>query len=164
MSFWTLETKADIGICGYANTLENLFREMSLGMINLVISQQQANEINAITRHTAQWNVKIETTFDDFESLMLSWLEEVLYQLEVKEKFLVDAQFMLSRQESCILCNAQVSFVNANEVTRNLEIKAVTSHEFMIRELRPREIFRAKDSMIPELAGPAWVGQVIFDI
>ena len=164
MSFWTLETKADIGICGYANTLENLFREISLGMIHLVISQQQADDINAITRHTAQWNVEIETTFDDYDSLMLSWLEEVLYQIEVKEKFLVDAQFMISRQESCISCNAQVSFVNANEVIRNLEIKAVTSHELIIKELMPREIFRVNDSMIPELTGPAWVGQVIFDI
>ena len=164
MSFWTLETKADVGICGYANTLENLFREMSLGMIHLVISQQQANVINSITRHTAQWNVEIKTTFDDYDSLMLTWLEEVLYQLEVNEKFLVDAQFMLSRQESCISCNAPVSFVNANEVTRNLEIKAVTSHELIIRELRPTEIFNSKDSMIPELTGPAWVGQVIFDI
>ena len=37
MSFWTLATKADIGICGYANSLPNLFKELSLGMMSLLI-------------------------------------------------------------------------------------------------------------------------------
>ena len=56
MSFWTLETKADIGICGYANTLPNLFKELTIGMMNLLIPEHQTKLLNSIPRHTAQWN------------------------------------------------------------------------------------------------------------
>lgn len=163
MSYWTLETKADIGICGFSNTLPNLFRELTIGMMNLLMSPAQARKLNQIPRNTAQWNSEINSS-SDYESLLLVWLEEVLYKLEVEGKFLVDSQFMIQPSGATLTCQAQVSYVDGDLVSRNLEIKAVTSHELLIKNLGPEEVFISPDTTIPELCGPAWVGNVIFDI
>ncbi len=164
MSFWTLETKADIGICGFSNSLPNLFKEISLGMLNLLIPEEQAKILHTFTRQTAQWNVEVNSSTNDYESLILLWLEEVLYKLEVENKFLVDAQCMIKEFEGRLTCEVQVSWIDSDSVNRNLEIKAVTSHELMIIELSDGESYRSDDDSIPELIGPAWVGNVIFDI
>ena len=71
MSFWTLATKADIGICGFANSLPNLFYELSLGMMNLLISEQQAQKLNEFPRFTAEWRVELEASHGDYESLLM---------------------------------------------------------------------------------------------
>ena len=164
MSFWTLETKADIGICGYSNSLPNLFKELTIGMMHLLIPEHQTKLLNSIPRHTAQWNATVNNSESDNELLILVWLEEVLYKLEVENKFLVDAQFLIKQNVGDLSCNAQVSWVDADLVLRDLEIKAVTSHELQISELVGGEVYVSQDSTIPELHGPAWVGNVIFDI
>jgi len=164
MSFWTLSTKADIGICGFANSLPNLFNELSCGMMNLLIAEDIARKLNKFQRHTAVWRVEIETSHQDYESLILVWLEEILYKLEIDNRFYVDGQYMIRENKPKLICEVQVSYIDANLVDRNLEIKAVTSHESLIKELNPGEIYYPSDKTIPELVGPAWVGNVIFDI
>jgi hypothetical protein len=49
-------------------------------------------------------------------------------------------------------------------VKRHLEIKAVTSHDLLVKNLISGEVFSPVDVTIPEMCGPAWVGNVIFDI
>ena len=164
MSFWTLSTKADIGICGFANSLPNLFDELSLGMMNLLIAEHEAKNLNKYQRFTAVWRVEIESLHDDYESLTLIWLEEVLYKLEIKNKFLVEGQYMIRKLEKNLICEVQVSFIDADLIERNLEIKAVTSHELIVKKLVEGEVYLSIDETIPELVGPAWIGNVIFDI
>ena len=164
MSFWTLSTKADIGICGFANSLPNLFNELSCGMMNLLIAEDIARKLNKFQRNTAVWRVEIETSHQDYESLILVWLEELLYKLEIDNRFYVDGQYMIRENKPKLICEVQVSYIDANLVDRNLEIKAVTSHESLIKELNQGETFFPSDNTLPELVGPAWVGNVIFDI
>ena len=164
MSFWTLSTKADIGICGFANSLPNLFKELSCGMMNLLVAEDIAKQLNKFQRQTAVWRIEIESSHQDYESLILIWLEEVLYKLEIDNKFYLDGQYMIREKNHTLVCEVQVSYINSNLVDRNLEIKAVTSHESLIKELNPGEIYYPSDKTIPELVGPAWVGNVIFDI
>ena len=164
MSFWTLSTKADIGICAFANSLPNLFNELSCGMMNLIIAEDLARELNKFHRHTAEWRVEISSSHLDYESLILIWLEEILYKLEIENRFYVDGQYMIREINSKLICEVQVSYIDANLVDRNLEIKAVTSHESLIKQLNPGETYFPRDKTIPELIGPAWVGNVIFDI
>ena len=105
MSFWTLSTKADIGICGFANSLPNLFNELSRGMMNLLIAEDTARNLNKFQRHTAVWRVEIETSHQDYESLILVWLEEILYKLEIDNRFYVDGQYMiLVLRKSTLIC------------------------------------------------------------
>ena len=154
MSFWTLETKADIGICGYSNSLPNLFKELTIGMMHLLIPEHQTKLLNSIPRHTAQWNATVNNSESDNELLILVWLEEVLFKLEVENKFLVDAQLLIKQVAGDLSCNAQVSWVDADLVLRDLEIKAVTSHELQISELVSGEVYISPDITIPELHGP----------
>ena len=164
MSFWTLATKADVGICGYANSLPNLFKELALGMLSLLIPHEVHKSLAQFPRKTAEWRVELFSNHIDYESLALIWLEEILYKLEIEEKFLVDGQHIIRQLDGRLVCEAQVSYIDAELVDRNLEIKAVTSHELLIRELTGGETYSPSDTSIPQLVGPAWVGNVIFDI
>ena len=164
MSFWTLATKADVGICGYANSLPNLFKELALGMLSLLIPHEVHKNLDKFPRKTAEWRVELYSQHIDYESLALIWLEEILYKLEIEEKFLVDGQHIIRQFDGRLVCEVQVSYIDAELVDRNLEIKAVTSHELLIRELASGETYSPSDTSIPQLVGPAWVGNVIFDI
>lgn len=164
MSFWTLATKADIGICGYANSLPNLFKELSLGMMSLLIPHDAQKNLTRFPRKTAEWRVELDSYHIDYESLALIWLEEILYKLEIENKFLVDGQHIIRQLQGKLVCEVQVSYIDAELVDRNLEIKAVTSHELVIRELSSGETYSPLDTTIPQLVGPAWIGNVIFDI
>ena len=87
-----------------------------------------------------------------------------MYKLEIDNRFYVDGQYMIRENKPKLICEVQVSYIDANLVERNLEIKAVTSHESLIKELNQGETFFPSDNTLPELVGPAWVGNVIFDI
>ena len=165
MSFWTRETTADIGLRVFSNNLANLFKETALGMQSLIISNQESLLLNQKIRHTSQWNVAFNITNElDYESLMIIWLEEVLYRLEVHGEFLVDAQCMIEVNEHEMFCQSQVSWVKSSEINKELEIKAVTSHEFLIQELKLGQSIVSNELDIPEMVGPGWICDVIFDI
>jgi len=165
MSFWTRETTADIGLRVFSNNLSNLFKETAIGMQSLIISDHESRLLNQKIRHTSQWNVTFTTTNElDYESLMIIWLEEVLYRLEVHGEFLVDAQCKIELNEHEMFCQSQVSWVKSSDINRELEIKAVTSHEFLIQELKQGQSFVGSEQDIPEMVGPGWICDVIFDI
>lgn len=165
MSSWTRETTADIGLRVFSNNLPNLFKETAVGMQNLIISDQESRHLNQKIRHSSQWNVNFTTNNKlDYESLMILWLEEILYRLEVHEEFLVDAQCMIDIKEQEMSCQSQVSWVESSEIDKEIEIKAVTSHEFLIQELNSGESYVSSDLNLPEIVGPGWICDVIFDI
>lgn len=165
MSSWTRETTADIGLRVFSNNLPNLFKETAVGMQNLIISDQESRHLNQKIRHSSQWNVNFTTNNElDYESLMILWLEEILYRLEVHEEFLVDAQCMIDIKEQEMSCQSQVSWVESSEIDKEIEIKAVTSHEFLIQELNQGESYVSSDLNLPEIVGPGWICDVIFDI
>lgn len=165
MSSWTRETTADIGLRVFSNNLPNLFKETAVGMQNLIISDQESRHLNQKIRHSSQWNVNFTTNNElDYESLMILWLEEILYRLEVHEEFLVDAQCMIDIKEQEMSCQSQVSWVESSEIDKEIEIKAVTSHEFLIQELNQGESYFSSDLNLPEIVGPGWICDVIFDI
>ena len=45
-----------------------------------------------------------------------------------------------------------------------IEIKAVTSHEFSFREIATGEIISSEWPEIPTFEGPGWYADVVFDI
>ena len=90
MSYWQRPTTADIGIRAFGLNQNDLLRELTLGMQSILISDNQ--DINSITRTTKQWEVN---HIGDIEILVLKWLDEVLYNLEINDEFLVDCQPMI---------------------------------------------------------------------
>tara|TARA_B110000116_G_C16447936_1_gene407971 strand:+ start:87 stop:560 length:474 start_codon:yes stop_codon:yes gene_type:complete len=157
MSWWIMPTTADVGIRAFAATKESAMQEVTLGMQSILLSDKGEKELAGQTRYTGEWSVDIANSLDN---TMVAWLEEVLYQGEVEGRWLVDLQIQLTEES----LNSQVSFVNADEVEREVEIKAVTRHELILFEVPAGIEFPGVTPDIPTFEGPGWVAQVIFDI
>ena len=157
MSWWIMPTTADVGLRAFGNSLESVIKETTLGMQSILLSEMGAQNIGSLTRKTGQWSVSIANSSDN---TMVAWLEEVLYQGEVEGRWLVDLQVMFDDEE----LSAQVSYVDSDDVEREVEIKAVTRHELMLTEVEHGAQLLGVETNIPTFEGPGWVSQVIFDI
>ena len=155
MSFWVRPTTADIGIRAFGRNQNDLLKEMTNGMQSIVLAPGQ--DINSIPRRVARWEVSHEGNTD---ILVVKWLDEVVYRNEVHDEFLVDCQPMIKDG----IIEAQVSFVPKDSVNLELEIKAVTTHEFQFREVGLGETISSEWPEIPSFDGPGWYGDVVFDI
>ncbi len=158
MSWWILPTTADIGIRAFSSNVADLIKEMTIGLQSIQLSDEQTYEINSLNIHTGQWSIPLFNS--DLERGMIRWLEEVLYLGTTEDQWLVDVSFKISD----LSINAQVSWVDSNFLSREIEIKAVTMHELILKELKEGEIFPGLGTDIPSFEGPGWLGQVVLDI
>ena len=155
MSYWVRPTTADIGIRAFGKNANDLVKEMTIGMQSILLAENQ--DLNSITRKTARWEVVHD---GDLEILVVKWLDEVLYRCEVYDEFLLECQPMIKDD----MIEAQVSFVSKDDVDFEIEIKAVTTHEFAFREVEKDETIPSEWEEIPSFDGPGWYGDVVFDI
>jgi SHS2 domain-containing protein len=98
VSHWQLSATADIGIRAFSNSQSNLFREVTLGMQNITLSEKGSRQIEGLIRTTAEWSVQMDNC-NQLDLLLLKWLDEVLFMAEVEGKFLVDLQPILTTVE-----------------------------------------------------------------
>ncbi|MFQ3316750.1 MAG: archease [Candidatus Poseidoniales archaeon] len=166
MSAWPRPTTADIGLRAFALNPSRLFTEATLGMQDILLSESAQNSINGHIRHTSQW--QISAPYGDGEKqwdlLLVQWLEEVLYRSEVKLQWLIDCQISVAWESEEVVLSAQVSWVNSEEIEREVEIKAVTSHELQFTELAGDEHALSQWEQVPDFQGPGWFCDVVFDI
>lgn len=155
MSYWVRPTTADIGIRAFGRNQHELVKEMTLGMQSILLVGNL--DLNAITRKDARWEVSHE---GDLEILVVKWLDEVLYRSEVNDEFLLECQPIIKQG----MIVAQVSYVEKEEIDLELEIKAVTTHEFCFREVEEGELIPSEWDEVPSFEGPGWYGDVVFDI
>ena len=155
MSYWVRPTTADIGIRAFGKNANDLVKEMTIGMQSILLAENQ--DLNSITRKTARWEVMHD---GDLEILVVKWLDEVLYRCEVYDEFLLECQPMIKDD----MIEAQVSFVSKDDVDFEIEIKAVTTHEFAFREVEKDETIPSEWEEIPSFDGPGWYVDVVFDI
>ena len=155
MSYWVRPTTADIGIRAFGKNANDLVKEMTIGMQSILLAEHQ--DLNSITRKTARWEVVHD---GDLEILVVKWLDEVLYRCEVYDEFLLECQPMIKDD----MIEAQVSFVSKDDVDFEIEIKAVTTHEFAFREVEKDETIPSEWEEVPSFDGPGWYGDVVFDI
>ena len=155
MSYWVRPTTADIGIRAFGKNANDLVKEMTIGMQSILLAENQ--DLNSITRKTARWEVMHD---GDLEILVVKWLDEVLYRCEVYDEFLLECQPMIKDD----MIEAQVSFVSKDDIDFEIEIKAVTTHEFAFREVEKDETIPSEWEEVPSFDGPGWYGDVVFDI
>jgi len=129
--------------------------EMTRGMQSILLVGNQ--DLNALTRKAARWEVSHE---GDLEIMIVKWLDEVLYRSEVHDEFLLECQPIIKDG----LIEAQVSFVPKEEVELEIEIKAVTTHEFVFCQVDEGEVISSDWPEVPSFEGPGWYGDVVFDI
>ena len=155
LSYWVRPTTADVGIRAFGQNQNDLLKEMTLGMQSILLAENQ--DLNALTRKVARWEVSHE---GDMEIMVVKWLDEVLYRCEVHDEFLLDCQPMIKDG----MIEAQVSYVSKEEVQFEIEIKAVTTHDFAFCEVDEDVIISSQWPEVPSFEGPGWYGDVVFDI
>lgn len=156
MSWWVLPTTADIGVVCFASSSARLLEEAALGLQQILLSDAAKKSLDSHLRHTSQWSVEATDGRDDLT--LIRWLEEVLYKCEVDRQFLVDCQIKIDNQ-----LQAQVSWIDADQVEREIEVKAVTRHALECRSVASGENIVVNQN-VPEFVGPGWFCKVIFDI
>ena len=163
LSHWPVPSTGDVGIRAFAGTSRNLFREVTLGMQSLKMTEEGKKDSQACIRRTAHWSVMTKNV-DSLDLLLLKWLDEVLYRDEVEEAFLVDMQASLNHQNDSITLESQVSYVDSDSIEKGIEIKAVTSHNLVFREILAGIEVSSQHNEVPTFTGPGWYADVLFDI
>ena len=135
-SFEFIDHTADAGIRVVAPTLEDLFETAGLAFTELVTSVDSVD-------------CRVERRFklreDDIETLLVSWLQELLYLLDTED--LVFGRFQVKIHGLSLEATAWGDVFDPNIHTMKTEIKAVTYHQL---EVAKRD--------------QGWEAQVIFDI
>lgn len=124
MNFELLDHPADIGFRAHAQTLPGLYVECAHALVSLILD---SSDIEPNQQHT----VRVEAS--DFESLLVNWLNEVLYLTDSKRLAL--GVFEVVRLEKYrIECTARGEMRDANKHPAKLVVKAVTYHQLKIRQ------------------------------
>ena len=129
-----------------------------MGLQAIQLSEKGSESLVSLPRSRGVWVV--QAPGGDLERGLVRWLEEVLYHGSAEGHWLVDAEIEVDEGR----IEAQVSWVNSDLVEREVEIKAVTLHELVLREMSEGEVVSGIEPDIPTFNGPGWMAQVIFDI
>lgn len=135
--FKTIEHTADIGIRAWGRTTAELFENAASGMFNIICD-------TATVEPAESYAVEVEA--EDLETLLVEWLNELLYLSESGE-LLFSSFKVLSMGETVIKGSAFGEPLDRDRHKLGTEIKAVTYHMLKVEQ---------EDDM--------WVGTVIFDV
>jgi len=135
-SFEFIDHTADIGIRVQAPALEDLFETAGLAFTELVTS---ADSLDC----RVERRFKLEE--DDIETLLVSWLQELIYLLDTED--LVFGRFQVKLQDFSLEASAWGDVFDPDIHTMKTEIKAVTYHQLEVTK-----------------SDLGWQAQVIFDI
>ena len=135
-SFEFIDHTADTGIRVEAPTLEDLFETAGLAFTEVVTSVESLN-------CSVERRFKLEE--DNLETLLVSWLQELLYLLDTEE--LVFARFQVKLHDCSLEATAWGEVFDPDRHMIKTEIKAVTYHQLEVAE-----------------SDQGWQAQVIFDI
>jgi SHS2 domain-containing protein len=121
-AFEIIDHTADIGIAAWGDTIPELFTNAALGMFSLILE----TDINGESEQ-----YKIELRSPDRESLLVDWLNELLFLFSTKnlvfKRFTFD---LLSETDLTATCIGDK--VNLHKEIMQREIKAATYHMLSI--------------------------------
>ena len=157
MSWWIMPTTADIGFRVFSDSPTGILRESALALQGIQLSDRGMEYLDGHIRHVAEWSIPFGSS--DIERTLVRWLEEVLFNSYVEDKWLVESE--LSLDEDYI--RAQVLWVDSRDVELEIEVKAVTLHDLVVRQVAMGEVVDGVDG-VPSFEGPGWMAQVVLDI
>jgi protein archease len=135
-SFEFIDHTADAGIRVEAPTLEDLFETAGLAFTELVTS------VDSIDCREER---RFQLQEGDIETLLVSWLQELLYLLDTED--LVFGRFQVKLDNFSLEAVAWGDFFDPKIHPMKTEIKAVTYHQLEVTK-----------------SDQGWQAQVIFDI
>ena len=157
MSWWIMPTTADIGFRVFSDSPTGILRESALALQGIQLSDRGMEYLDGHIRHVAEWSIPFGSS--DIERTLVRWLEEVLFNSYVEDKWLVESEFSLDED----YLRAQVLWVDSRDVELEIEVKAVTLHDRVVRQVAMGEVVDGVDG-VPSFEGPGWMAQVVLDI
>ena len=157
MSWWIMPTTADIGFRVFSDSPTGILRESALALQGIQLSDRGMEYLDGHIRHVAEWSIPFGSS--DIERTLVRWLEEVLFNSYVEDKWLVESEFSLDED----YLRAQVLWVDSRDVELEIEVKAVTLHDLVVRQVAVGEIVEGVEG-VPSFEGPGWMAQVVLDI
>ena len=152
-----MPTTADIGFRVFSDSPTGILRESALALQGIQLSDRGMEYLDGHIRHVAEWSIPFGSS--DIERTLVRWLEEVLFNSYVEDKWLVESEFSLDED----YLRAQVLWVDSRDVELEIEVKAVTLHDLVVRQVAMGEIVDGVDG-VPSFEGPGWMAQVVLDI
>lgn len=136
--FEILDHTADVGLVAWGKTKEELFANAALGMFSLICDVEEVD---------GGFTTRVEVEGSDYEDLLVTWLNELLYLFEAEEVVL--KQFTIQELGQYYL-KAQVEGEPLNSQKHHIKrvVKACTYYEVRVEEVEPQ----------------LWRAQVYFDI
>jgi len=135
--FEVIEHTADIGVRSFGTTEPEAFQNAALGMFSLLSDLESVGEIE---------NFTISVEAEDRETLLVEWLNELLYLYESREVLLKRFE-IVSFRETTLEARAYGEPIDPDRHVIKTDIKAATYHMLKVSET---------DS--------GWVTQIIFDV
>jgi len=136
-SYELIDHTADVGIRAFGKNLEELFRNVAVGMFEMMTDLEKVTLTVKRSIHLEEKNV---------EDLFIRWLQELLYRFSVDRVFYRDFEFKdLSEKKLSAVIRGEK--MDEKKHVFKKEVKAVTYHELKV-----------------ERSERGWVGEVIFDI
>jgi SHS2 domain-containing protein len=136
-SYEILNHTADIGIIAYGKDLKELFTNAGKGLLSLVIDPE---EIRVKVKRD------IEVNAPDRETLLVNWLDELIFIMDTKELLLKDFK-VTNISENTLKVEASGEKIKKSKHHLKREVKAATYHHLKI-----------------EQSEKIWRAQIIFDI
>jgi SHS2 domain-containing protein len=133
-----LEHPADVGFLAYGETFRELFENAALAMCSLACAQEEIEE---------REQIEIVATGADVESLLYSWLTEILAVADAEQLVFRRACISELREPQAGTAGAAQGIARGEKFDRGRHaagtyIKAVTLHQFAVE--RTSDGFRAR--------------------
>jgi SHS2 domain-containing protein len=123
LPFEVIEHTADIGIIVRGNNMPVLFSNAASGMLSLLI------ESDTLRRDIYR---EINLEADDTETLLVQWLNELLYIIYAEKLVLFKFDIFIEKNRLVVKCGGQK--VDSKSHVFKREIKAATYHDLRIVE------------------------------
>lgn len=122
--FELLEHPADIGFRARGDTLPGLFATCAEALLSIILDASQTKETNV-------WTLSVEGI--DLESLLVNWLNEVLYFVDAKRVVFARTEVDLSRNQLHAICHGEK--LDPERHPARVVVKAATYHQLRICEV-----------------------------
>ena len=163
MSSWPFGTTADVGMRCYSTSENRLLEEAVAGMQTILLSSKGMDTLQNLTRDTGSFIINSKS--DNWSTILVLILEEVLFRAEAKDEWVCDVQIVTELvEDEGITANIQYSKVDTDQLELEIEIKAVTLHELAFAFVPEGNMLSSKWTDVPSFEGPGWYCDVVFDI
>jgi SHS2 domain-containing protein len=135
MGYEVIEHTADVGIRARAGTLNELFEQTTLGLLDIAGAYQP---------DLSGEKTSISVDARDLEGLLVDWLSEVLYLQDARDMVVTDVRVDMVAEGSA---SGHVDVAPRTESLEGTAVKAITYHAIEVAES-------------PE----GWVAQVFVDV